>query len=128
MKVVLLPGLDGTGDLFHPFVDYLSLNCDVQIITYSTSKRQTYEDLTELVVEQLPHEQFVIVAESFSGYIAYQIARLKIPSLINIIFVASFLDNPKPLLLKFSKILPISFIFSLPPPNFNYKDFSFGRK
>ena len=38
MKLVLLPGLDGTGKLFEPLVKVLSDSIDMQIITYPTNK------------------------------------------------------------------------------------------
>ncbi len=127
MKIVLLPGLDGTGDLFQPFIDCLSSEFDVQIISYSTTKKQNYHELTQLVVEQLPQEEFILVAESFSGYIAYQLALKHIPNLQHIIFVASFLEPPKPLLLELSKLLPMSLVFSLPLPKFIIKQFLLGK-
>ncbi len=123
MKLVLLPGLDGTGDLFQPFISYLSPEIDAQVISYSTGKKQNYSELTQHVIEQLPQDDFVLIAESFSGYIAYNIALLNLPNLSSIVFVASFLEAPKPLLLKFSKLLPMDLLLSLPLPNFIIKSF-----
>jgi pimeloyl-ACP methyl ester carboxylesterase len=127
MKLVLLPGLDGTGDLFQPFIDCLSPEFDAQIISYSTNKKQNYHELSQFVVQQLPKEKFIIVAESFSGYIAYQIALLNLPNLVSIVFVASFLESPKPLLLKLSQLLPMGLLFSLPLPKFIFKQFLLGK-
>jgi hypothetical protein len=39
MKVVLLPGLDGTGILFKPFIEVLSSEIIVQVISYPTEKK-----------------------------------------------------------------------------------------
>jgi len=55
--------------LFQPFRSCLSPEYDVQIISYSTTKKQNYQKLIQLAVEQLPKEDFILVAESFSSYI-----------------------------------------------------------
>lgn len=39
MKVVLLPGLDGTGVLFKPLIDVLSSEINVQIISYPPDEK-----------------------------------------------------------------------------------------
>jgi len=128
VKLVLLPGLDGTGDLFQPFISCLSPEIDAQVISYSTDKKQNYSELTQHVIEQLPQDDFVLIAESFSGYIAFQIALKNIPHLKRIIFVASFLEPPKPLLLTLSRCLPMSILFSLPIPTFMVKYFLIGMQ
>ena len=75
----------------------------------------------------MPQGDFILVAESFSGYIAYKIALLNLPNLISIVFVASFLEPPKPLLLKVTSFLPMRLIFSLPLPKFIIKQFLLGK-
>lgn len=36
-KLILLPGLDGTGDLFRPFVEALAA-CPTQVVTYPVDR------------------------------------------------------------------------------------------
>ena len=75
MKLILLSGLDGTGKLFAPFVASFPKNIETQIIAYPIDKVLSYEALIAFVVTRLPkEEEFVLLAESFSGYIAYRIA------------------------------------------------------
>ena len=128
MKIILLPGLDGTGDLFEPLIEKLPGKFDIQIISYDTKKEQSYDDLTQSVLEQLPKEAFIIIAESFSGPIAYQIALQHPNHLKSIIFVATFLENPRIILLKILNILPLKFLFALPIPTSIIKTFLLGKE
>jgi len=45
MKLVLLPGLDGTGKLFAPLIEALPSSIDIQVITYPLNKEQSYNEL-----------------------------------------------------------------------------------
>ncbi len=124
MKVVLLPGLDGTGRLFDPLVQAFSASVDVQIISYEADEKASYEELVSQVWDALPSEEFVLVAESFSGVIAYEIGLRQPKYLKHIIFVATFLQSPRPLLLPwiFSKYMLLKWI-----PDFVVKLFFLGR-
>jgi len=126
MKIVLLPGLDGTGLLFKPLLKALPKNIEVLIVSYPVDLKLSYEDLLEFVVKQLPDEKIVLLAESFSGPIAYQLA-LDIPEKIeSIIFVASFINNPRKFIMFLSRFLPIRLLLLLPIPELIVKIFLFG--
>jgi len=115
MKLILLPGLDGTGKLFYPFIDELPQKYNIQIITYSNNVKLGYDELTLLVHKQLPkEEEYIIIAESFSGVIAYNIALDKPNNLKLIVFVATFIENPRPILSKFIPMGLLKFLLSLP--------------
>lgn len=126
MKVVLLPGLDGTGVLFKPFIKALPDEIDILVISYPPDKKLDYEKLVVLVIKQLPEEKFILIGESFSGYIAYQVALSKPKNLKSVIFIATFLENPRPLLLNLFSWLPGSLILSAPTPDFIVKKYLFG--
>jgi len=126
MKIVLLPGLDGTGMLFKPFIEALPKEIDALIISYPSNEKLSYEELIELVVNQLPEEKFILVGESFSGYIAYQVALRKPKNLKSVIFVATFLESPRPFLLGLSGWLPMSLLLSVPIPSYVVKTFLLG--
>ena len=113
MKLVLLPGLDGTGELFSALIKLLPNTIDVQIITYDSNKEQSYKELIQYVKSNLPQEEFILLAESFSGPIAYQIALAQPKQLKALILVATFLESPRPFLLKFIPRSSI-FVFSIP--------------
>ena len=127
MKIILLPGLDGTGILFKPLLDALPNNTDSLIIDYPTNEKLSYSELVNYVIDQLPNERFVLVGESFSGPIAYKIALLKPDKVASVIFVATFLSNPRKFLLKTASFLPISLLLSLPIPTLMIKTLLLGR-
>ncbi len=65
MKMVVLPGLDGTGRLSAHFADAMSETSDVTVVTYPDDLT-SYKDITEWLQTRLPDEDFVLVAPSFS--------------------------------------------------------------
>ncbi len=127
MKIVLLPGLDGTGGLFKPFVEQLPKEFDAVVIAYPPNLKLSYGELIDLVIRQLPDEKFILVAESFSGYIAYRVALGKPKNLKSVVFVATFLENPRPFLLGLSNWLPRSLLLSFPIPNYIVKTLLLGK-
>jgi len=76
----------------------------------------------------LPKDEFILVGESFSGPIAYQIALTKPEHLLSVIFVATFLRSPRPFLLNLSRLLPIRSMLSLPLPDFMIKSLLRGAE
>lgn len=102
MRIVLLPGLDGSRICFEPFLKALveaKVFEDVSIIRYRDNCKQTYAELESEVRSCLPHtEEFVLLGESFSGPIALSIGAMPPPNLKGIILVATFAKNPRPYL------------------------------
>jgi pimeloyl-ACP methyl ester carboxylesterase len=110
-KLVLLPGLDGTGDLFGPLLAALAADVRPLVIRYSSPPLTRYEDCRSAVVSQLPaHEPYILLGESFSGPIAISIAATRPPGLRGVILSASFVSSPRQLfklLRPFVRLLPI---------------------
>ena len=124
MKIVLLPGLDGTGILFQPFIEALPDDVEILVISYPSNLKLNYDELVNYVMSQLPEDNFILVGESFSGPIAYQVA-LRIPENIkSVVFVATFLNNPRPFLLKLARFIPTRLMFTM--PYFIIKSFLLG--
>ena len=100
MHIVLLPGLDGTGICFDPFLQALEKTKtfkEVNVIRYRHDCVQTYAELELEVRSQLPQsEEFVLLGESFSGPVALSIAAAPPRNLRGVILVASFASNPRP--------------------------------
>jgi pimeloyl-ACP methyl ester carboxylesterase len=126
LKLVLLPGLDGKGELFQPILSLLREH-EVKVISLPETGEQNYQKLTSHVKAQLPEQEFLIVAESFSGPIAAELAKEKIPYLKGIIFVATFLSPPNKLLLAVTSALPIKALASLPGASFLSQALFFGN-
>jgi len=126
MKLVLLPGMDGTGLLFRPFIDVAD-DFEIDIIGYPQDKFLTYSELTDYVRELLPKDkEFILVAESFSGPIAYELMKQRTPKLKSAVFIASFISSPRPIMLPMLKRLPLSMLFSIPVPKFIIRRYFLG--
>ena len=105
--------MDGTGNLFSPILNELSeFNCEV--ITLPASGPQDYLTITDFVKKRLPKDDFILVAESFSGPIGAALEMSGVENMKGIIFVATFLSAPQKLLLGLARVLPIKFLSSLP--------------
>ncbi|MEJ2032571.1 MAG: alpha/beta fold hydrolase [Deltaproteobacteria bacterium] len=97
MILVLLPGMDGTGTLFKPFVARLGSRFQVRVVHYPTTKPLGYPDLEAVARAELPQDgPFIILAESFSGPIAVSLAAACPPRLKGLVLCASFVRNPRP--------------------------------
>lgn len=93
MRIVVVPGLDGTGQLHGPFAAALA-GMPHQILSYPPDMAD-YATLARHVAQDLPGEPFVLVAESFAGPLALRLSRLAPPHLRGIVFVASFARRPR---------------------------------
>jgi pimeloyl-ACP methyl ester carboxylesterase len=95
MKIVLLPGMDGTGELFAAFVAALPETISAQVVRYPTDRFMSYADLEALVQSELPaSEPFVLLAESFSTPLAIALATKNPPNLKALILCAGFASSP----------------------------------
>ena len=117
-KLVVLPGMDGTGKLLGPFVESLGPRVDVQLFDYPTDVIQTYEEIIHNVEAALPHngENFVILGESFAGPITLALAQKGLPGLKGLILVVSFAKTPRHPLLPLTRALPMPTLLSMPVP------------
>ena len=123
MKLILLPGMDGTGLLFKPFLDELPNTIDAQVMTLKPLDEQGYEAQLAWVEKQLPEEgDLVLLAESFSGPLALLIARKFSGRVKACVFVASFLSCPHNGLKWLGALLPLRLLVHLP-----LSDFMIGR-
>ena len=94
--LVLLPGLDGTGELFADFVAALT-GTDARVIAYPPDRAMTYAEHEGVVRDQLPgDEDYFLLAESFSGPIGISIAASTPPRLRGLILCCTFASNPLP--------------------------------
>ena len=96
MRLLLLPGLDGTGQLFRWLIERLPPSLQSTVVSYP-SDLSSYSDLLPLVRSALPlGEPYVIVAESYSGPLAVSVASEKPRGLTGLVLVASFARSPWP--------------------------------
>lgn len=96
--LVLLPGMDGTGELFGPLLETLPRELQTTVIRYP-DRPMSYADHAAFARRELPKDEpFVILGESFSGPVAVSIAASGKSNLRGLILCASFLTCPKILL------------------------------
>ena len=110
--LVLLPGMDGTGDLFAPLLDALGERFETIVVRYPLHEPLDYAGLLPIARAALPVDRrFLLVAESFSGPLGIVLAAEAAPGLDGLILCGSFARNPRPALAGFgrwSKALPLN--------------------
>jgi pimeloyl-[acyl-carrier protein] methyl ester esterase len=121
--LVLLPGMDGTGTLFGPFVRAVAGAVPTQVVAYPTSESLGWGALADRVT--LPGGPFVLVAESFSGPIALRIAAKRPVGLVGVVLVASFVERPAwtPVALDMAVG---TWFFRVPPPRWALRRYLVG--
>ena len=106
--------MDGTGELFQPFLAAAKNEFSAIVIRYPTDRLLDYAALTALVSSQFPtNERFVLLAESFSGPIAVTLAASKPKGLSGLVLCATFARNPRPklgCLIPLFSLLPLSWV------------------
>ncbi len=102
INLLLLSGLDGTGVLFKPLLQTMpkelqSKTCllihdlngdDNQNLDYQAKRIESQ------LSEQFADESVVVIAESYSGLLAYQLLIRRIANIERVFFVACFLQRP----------------------------------
>jgi len=95
--LVLLPGMDGTGELFAPFVAALGDAFEVRVVRYPGRDCGEYQELEGFVWPAIPEDRpFVLLGESFSGPIAMSIAASAPKQLRGLVLCCTFARNPRP--------------------------------
>jgi len=128
-KLVLLPGLDGTGDLFCDFVSALPDVIEVTVVRYPIDVCLPYAQLAELVTAAVPAtEPFVLLAESYSTPLAIQYAAIRPANLKGLILCAGFASSPVKGWMRSVCFLIAPIVFRTPSPGFAVKFLLVGSK
>ncbi len=118
LRIVLLPGLDGTGEMFTPFVEALGSQWASTVIEYPRQEPRSYDELFELVRNLLPKEEpFLLLGESFSSPIALRIAANPPPNLRAVVLAAGFVRSPWRTMNWATSYLITPLMFRLAPPS-----------
>ncbi len=97
MHLLLLPGMDGTGQLFEPLLAVLPPSLQATVVAYPADKPCGYAELLPIGEAAVPvGVEFIVLAESFSGPLALMMAARQPPGLRGIILCALFASNPLP--------------------------------
>lgn len=110
-KIYLLPGFDGTGELFAPLQLALS-NLAAVAVRYQDEK--LFDDYVDSVVALLPSKDAILIAESFSGPIALALMARYPERIKCAVLCATFAVSPYRFLTRLSQFVP-SLFFRLSP-------------
>lgn len=95
-EIVLLPGLDGTGDLFDRLVPQLQPSLEVKVVRYPQDASLGYGGYTEIVRREVGSGQVFLLGESFSGPVAVRVASQLRKQVRGVVLAATFVKNPWP--------------------------------
>jgi pimeloyl-ACP methyl ester carboxylesterase len=110
----MLPGLDGTGQVFEPLLQQLPEEIEAQVVRYPADRVMSFQEHVDFARKQLPRKRpFVLLAESFSGPIGLQILSDPPENLKGVILVATFARHPTPFFLDAALYLPQKLILNL---------------
>lgn len=118
--------MDGTGDLFDEFLAQYS--SEYLVIQLPQDGPQDHVSISKTIEKKLPSEDFVLLAESFSGGIVPELLELENRHIKGVILVASFLNCPNRLLLPIARLMPIKFLSKMPFSKFAYRYLFLGSK
>lgn len=93
--LVLLPGMDGTGLMFEPFVTALQ-GFEARVVRYP-AELTSYPDCLGFARKALPADRpFLLLGESFSGPVAIALAAERPRGLLGLVLCSTFACNPRP--------------------------------
>lgn len=115
--LALLPGMDGTGDLFAPLISALDGSFEVTVARYPRDPALGYSQLEPNARSACPtNGHYFLLGESFSGPLAIQIAATNPKGLLGIILCATFATNPRPRLGPLGKAVTLLPVWLAPSP------------
>ncbi len=110
-KLVLMPGLDGTGKLFAPIIPLLEPHFELTVVTYPDLR--SFKDYIECAQNQLPSAPgYSLLAESFSGPIAIAIIANRPDQVGPSVLCSAFARSPLVALNRMAKQVPAG-VFSI---------------
>jgi hypothetical protein len=125
LKILLLPGMDGTGVMFEPFINHAPQSAQIKVIKLIQDVGITYREQAEVIAHSIG-EDVTIIAESYSGVIAHELTKLAPNSIKHMVFAASFLERPS-IMLPLATIAPNFMLNHSLYPDFIVSRALFGR-
>lgn len=96
--LIVLPGLDGLAGLCSEFSRSVTqrVTPNVKEVSYPADRALGFDQLTDLVMRDLEkrEDDYVVMAQSFSGHVAMRMAMRRPRGLRGVVFVNSFVRSP----------------------------------
>lgn len=128
MKLLLLPGMDGTGELFTEFMELLPAWIEPLVVSYPTGQKLSYDLLSSILHAAAPHDEpFVILAESFSSPLAVRFAATAPQGLRALVLCAGFVSPPRIGLPRLFALITARFFFAVRLPNWVCRRYLVGH-
>lgn len=128
MRLVLLPGMHGTGELFSDFIRWMPEPEHIDAFHYPSDASPSYRQLLAAIGSFVPSsEPYFLLAESFSTPLAIQFAATNPPNLKGLILCAGFAASPIRGWRKSIAVLLAPMAFRLAPPRFVMSRYLLGK-
>lgn len=105
----MLPGLDGTGLMFETFLRYSNEDYEFCVEPLQAGEDQAIWHQVEAIELKYQDQKVYLLAESYSGRIAYELLLRNKLSVEAVIFVASFVWRPSRWV-SFARLLPLTWL------------------
>ena len=109
MKIILLPGLDGTGLLFRKLLTYIPYKIECTVISLDDLEGDTFLKQANEIANKFEDDEILLVGESYSGRIVYELCGLLQEKIKGIVLLASFISSPS-LISKMASYVPLFFL------------------
>lgn len=113
MKIILLPGVDGSGILFEPFVKIFEPEVPVEVMPLTNDSDQSILNQVSIIEDAIGDEEVILIVESYSGLLAYELAKRNKIRIKQIFFFGCFLQPPS-LIGKIGRFLPVRLLNIIP--------------
>lgn len=106
IRLVLMPGLDGTGICFGPLIHALPPDVPRTVVAYPDDENLSLGDHAGFVAARLTGENTILVAESFSGLVALMLLHERPAGVKGVVFSATFAEPLHPFLIRATGLVP----------------------
>ncbi|WP_018625194.1 alpha/beta fold hydrolase [Kangiella aquimarina] len=113
MKIILLPGVDGSGILFEPFIKVFKSEVPVEVMPLTQESDQSILNQVSIIENAVGDEEVILIVESYSGLLAYELAKRNKIQINQIFFFGCFLQPPS-LIGKIGRFLPVRLLNIIP--------------
>ena len=107
--LVLLPGMDGTGELFGAFARALPPNLRIHVTRFPCTEAMGYEELLQHTLAELSqYEDVYLLGESFSGPLSILITETLGERVRGLILCCTFVRSPLESLVQFRTLINVA--------------------